>query len=146
MDVIIIEIGARRCAVDLAAVEEVIPLGPITPVHSAPAMVVGAMNVRGQVCPVLHLERVEGLECAAPRLPRRGQAGLLICADGYHAVLYARRIGEVVRAQSGPATGAAAGPVSARLATELGEMDLLDLDRVLNDCAAQMNAAADARA
>ena len=125
LDVIIVEIGERRFAVDLDLVEEVVPLGPITPVPSAPPVVVGAVNVRGEVCPVLHLERAPGVDCPSPAQPRRGQAGLLTSAAGYRAVLYTRRLREVARLEPGDQ-----------------EVELLDPGALLLDCAAQMSMAA----
>jgi chemotaxis signal transduction protein len=152
VDVIILEIGSRRCAVELAAVEEVIALGPITPVPSAPEAVVGATNVRGQVCPVLQLERLAGLEDpGGPRAsqPLRGHAGLLVTADGYRAVLYAHRIREVVRLQrvvrdAGDAGSPGADGAYAELETELGQVSLLNLEAILNGCAEQLGTAAGA--
>jgi chemotaxis signal transduction protein len=125
LDVIIVEVGERRFAIDLDLVDEVVPLGPITPVPSAPPVVAGAVNVRGEVCPVLHLERAPGVDCPSPAQPRRGQAGLLTSAAGYRAVLYTRRLREVARLEPGDR-----------------EVELLDPGALLLDCAAQMSVAA----
>lgn len=125
VDVIIVEVGERRFAIDLDLVDEVVPLGPITPVPSAPPVIAGAVNVRGEVCPVLHLERAPGVDCPSPAQPRRGQAGLLTSAAGYRAVLYTRRLREVARLEPGDQ-----------------EVELLDPGALLLDCAAQMSVAA----
>jgi purine-binding chemotaxis protein CheW len=52
----------QRYAVSLAAVREVIRPGDITPVPGAPSDVLGIVNLRGQIVPVLDGRRRFGLE------------------------------------------------------------------------------------
>ncbi len=43
------------CGVDTEPVQEIVKVGHITPVHHAPAYVVGIMNLRGRVVTVIDL-------------------------------------------------------------------------------------------
>ena len=60
MDVVVFTQSTGACAlrgaVEVRFVEEVIPLGAVTPAPSAPPAVAGAVNVRGQVCAALRLD------------------------------------------------------------------------------------------
>ena len=49
-------------AVDAMRVQEIIRVGPITPVHHAPAHVLGVINLRGKVIPVVSLRARFGME------------------------------------------------------------------------------------
>lgn len=55
----------QRYAVSLAAVREVIRPGDITPVPGSPSDVLGIVNLRGQIVPVLDGRRRFGLDGAA---------------------------------------------------------------------------------
>lgn len=93
---VIFELDGRRCGVQMGFVDEVITLGPVTPVPAAPQAVAGAMNVRGQVCAILRLDRL--LRPAAPGPPpRQGQPSLLVHADDCRVVLCVGRIEGVSR-------------------------------------------------
>lgn len=50
-----------RYAVDLAAVEQVLPMSAISPVPGAPHVVLGAINLHGSVVPVVDIRRRLGL-------------------------------------------------------------------------------------
>jgi chemotaxis signal transduction protein len=159
VDVVLFELGNRRCAVELATVEEVIPLGPITPVPSAPPAIAGAVNVRGQVCPVLRLELVAGGtlpdKAAGPRSsrpsgtlrdkaagppPRQGDPCLLVRAAGSVAVLHVGRIREVVRIGGGQLlSSGGTSVVVAVLDTPHGTLQLIDTEQVIRQVAREVH-------
>lgn len=54
------------CALDAAGIQEVIRLGPVTPVRHAPAEVAGIVNLRGKIVTILDLGLRLGLPAATP--------------------------------------------------------------------------------
>jgi len=88
----VVLLGGRPFAVDVAQAREVVVLDAITPVPGAPAPLVGVMNLRGAVLPVIEARPLLGL-------PTRGGARqrALVVADGERraAVLIERVLGLV---------------------------------------------------
>lgn len=64
LDVLVFAAGEERYAVETAHVLEVVPLGAPTPVPGTPPFVLGVINHRGRILPVLHLGRI--LEVPGP--------------------------------------------------------------------------------
>jgi chemotaxis signal transduction protein len=141
VDVIVFELESRRFAVSLRAMLEVIPIGPVTPIPTTPSVLLGAMNVSGQVFAVVHLQQMlmRDDEPAAPP-PLSGEPGLLVQSGGCQAVLYVGKIKEVMRIRSAQviSSGGREMPVSAVLATDIGVLHLIDLDLVLHRLTAQL--------
>lgn len=83
-------------AVDLALVQEVLTLGPVTPVPGAPGGVVGAVAVRGKVLPLLDPRAL--LDPPAPtRTPaRQGDAALRLLVPPHELLLLVSQAQEVV--------------------------------------------------
>jgi purine-binding chemotaxis protein CheW len=54
-DVVVVDVGDRRVAIPSSQAREVAAAGWVTPVPTAPALVVGVIQLRGQVLPVLDL-------------------------------------------------------------------------------------------
>lgn len=139
MDVIVFELESRRFAVSLRAVLEVIEIGPVTPVPVTPPILLGAMNVSGQVFAVVHLQQMlmSTDEPPAPP-PLSGEPGLLVQSSDCQAVVYVGKIKEVMRVRSAQviSSGGSDTPVSAVLATDIGVLNLIDLDLVLHRVAA----------
>jgi purine-binding chemotaxis protein CheW len=50
-------VGDSLCAFDAAPIQEVVRAGSITPVHRAPASVLGIVNLRGRIVTVVDLRR-----------------------------------------------------------------------------------------
>jgi purine-binding chemotaxis protein CheW len=48
-------LGDAAFGIDTAQVQEVVRVGPVTPVHHAPAWVVGVMNLRGRIVTIIDL-------------------------------------------------------------------------------------------
>lgn len=104
MDAIVFELRAGRYCMDLALVQAVVPLGPVTPVPGAPPALRGAMNVKGSVVPVVDL----GVALEDDPCPLRpGEEALLIAPAAGQAVCCVRRVLDVIRVadSSGPAAG-----------------------------------------
>jgi purine-binding chemotaxis protein CheW len=98
-NVIVFALGGERFALELRWVREIFALGPITPVPTAPAAIVGAVNFRGQIVPVLRaapmLAAIEVRATGTARAPRVGDAAVLLDVDGMRAALVVDRIDEV---------------------------------------------------
>ena len=58
---LIFAIAALRCALDIATVETIIRAVEITPLPKAPDIVLGVINIRGRVIPVLNIRKRFGL-------------------------------------------------------------------------------------
>ncbi len=103
-------LGGRPFAVDVVQAREVVVLDATTPVPGAPAPLVGVMNLRGSVLPVVEARPLLGLPVhATPDRPRA-----LVLADGDHraAVVIERVLGltafDDVQPASDPEPGALA--------------------------------------
>jgi purine-binding chemotaxis protein CheW len=57
VELVVLAVGSERYGVDSAKVQEVRPLGELTPVPGAPPFWAGVVNVRGTLYPVLDLGR-----------------------------------------------------------------------------------------
>jgi len=57
----VFQIGAQQYALPVAVVERVLPMVAVSPLPQAPALVLGVLNLHGQVIPVLDLRRRFGL-------------------------------------------------------------------------------------
>jgi len=79
-NVIVFAIGAARYAVELRWVREVVTLGFVTSVPTAPPVVGGVCNLHGTILPVLDVSAL--LDQPAGPAPRQGDGALVIEADG----------------------------------------------------------------
>jgi len=93
LDIVIVETTGKRVALDLSTVEEMLTLGPITPVPLASPAVLGATNVRGNVVAVLDLGLLVGL---SSRTAVRPTLGLLTECQGFRVVLGVQHVEGVV--------------------------------------------------
>jgi purine-binding chemotaxis protein CheW len=81
------------CALDAARIQEVIRLGPLTPVRHAPEAVAGIVNLRGKIVTVLDL----GLRLGFSRLVAGPECRIFIMEDaGEFIGLLVDRVDEVV--------------------------------------------------
>jgi len=87
----VVMLGGRPFAVDVVEAREVVMLDTTTPVPGAPATLVGVMNLRGSVLPVVEVRPALGLPVRAAIGPPRA----LVLADGEHraAILIERVLG-----------------------------------------------------
>ena len=81
------------CGLDAAGIQEVIRLGPLTPVRHAPAAVAGILNLRGKIVTVLDLR----LRLGFPKAVTSNDSRIFIMEDaGEFIGLLVDRVDEVV--------------------------------------------------
>ena len=81
------------CALDAAGIQEVIRLGPLTPVRHGPNAVAGIVNLRGRIVTVLDL----GLRLGFPKVVPGPESRIFIMEDGNEFIgLLVDRVDEVV--------------------------------------------------
>ncbi len=87
-------VGPEEYVVDIMRVEEILPPQRLTPIRGAPAFIVGVIQLRGSLLPVVDLrKRLLGLEA-----PVSTKTRLLVCWLGRRRVAFAvDRVSEVVR-------------------------------------------------
>lgn len=61
LELLVFSLAGERYAVDTAHVQDVVPLREITPLPCTPSFVLGVVNHRGRVLPVLDFRRLFGL-------------------------------------------------------------------------------------
>jgi purine-binding chemotaxis protein CheW len=72
LDLLVFSTGGEQYGLDVRYVLEVFPLGDMTPVPGgAPAFLVGVVNLRGRILPVLNLHRLLGVPSASVDDSRR---------------------------------------------------------------------------
>ena len=96
-NVIIVTIGGARYAVELRWVREVVSLGFVTNVPTAPAALGGVCNLHGAILPVLDVGVL--LAGVAARPARQGDSALVVEVD---AVVCALRVDQVDHVASLP--------------------------------------------
>lgn len=111
MDVLAFELGTHLYALNVADVREVLRAVAITSLPSAPAVVDGVVDVRGEIVPVLNLRRRFGLPVQPPGpdehmvLARAGERAMLLRVDAVRDVV--RLTEDAVRALDGVIGGTA---------------------------------------
>lgn len=93
----VLRVGAEEYVVDLARVDEILPVPALTPVPRAPAFLEGVVKLRGEVVPVVDVRRRLGVPpgqsvALSPSGKPRSRERLLVCRIGR------RRVGFVVDA------------------------------------------------
>jgi purine-binding chemotaxis protein CheW len=84
------------CALDAAGIQEVIRLGPLTPVRHAPPDVAGILNLRGKIVTILDL----GLRLGFPKIVPSAASRIFIMEDRNEFVgLLVDRVDEVVEVE-----------------------------------------------
>jgi len=92
-NVIIVTIGGARYAVELRWVREVVSLGFVTNVPTAPTAIAGVCNLHGAILPVLDVGVLLG---AAGGLPaRQGDGALVVEAEGVECALRVDQVDHV---------------------------------------------------
>ena len=61
LELLVFSLAGERYAVDTAHVQDVVPLREITPLPCTPSFVLGVVNHRGRILPVLDFRRLFGL-------------------------------------------------------------------------------------
>jgi chemotaxis signal transduction protein len=103
-NVIVFTLGGVRQAAELRWVREVITLGFVTAVPTAPPGIAGAFNLRGHLVPVLDIAALDprgpGDRAPGPA-PRQGDGALLVEIDGITAALRVDKVEEVATLTTG---------------------------------------------
>jgi purine-binding chemotaxis protein CheW len=130
-NVIVFALGGARYAVELRWVREVITLGHVTPVPTAPSAVGGAVNVGGAVVPVLELAALR--EAPQPsgadeslRRPRKGDGAILVVVDGVTAAVRMSNVETVTTLRAGESPGMLADGRG-------GQVPLLDMPALIKE-------------
>jgi len=84
-NVIVVTLGGARYAVDLRWVREVVSLGFVTTVPTAPASLGGVCNLHGAILPVLDIAAVLGGDAGPPA--RQGDSALVVEGEGMACAL-----------------------------------------------------------
>jgi chemotaxis signal transduction protein len=92
-NVIVFTIGAARYALELRWVREVVSLGFVTTVPSAPGAVGGVCNLHGTILPVLDVGALLDLPPGPPA--RQGDGALVLEADGITCALRVDQVDHV---------------------------------------------------
>lgn len=99
-NVIVFALGGVRHAAELRWVREVVTLGFVTEIPTAPPGLSGAFNLRGNLVPVLDTGVLVGGRPGPA--PRQGDGALLIELDGVAAALRVDKVDEVATLQTTP--------------------------------------------
>ncbi|MGA3028683.1 MAG: chemotaxis protein CheW [Bryobacteraceae bacterium] len=84
------------CALDAAGIQEVIRLGPVTPVRYAPDEVIGIVNLRGRIVTIVDL----GLRLGFPKAVAGNDSRIFIIEDRNEFIgLLVDRVDEVVEVE-----------------------------------------------
>jgi len=137
LTLVLLRLGADRYALPITSVREILRVGRITPVSTAPAFVLGVINLRGVIMTVLDLRACFGL---AP-VPVGAEARIIIAEGGGMAVgILVAQVEEIVdlpAAQVKPPLAPAKGLVEdyvVGIAAHGGQMVvLIDLEKVLRN-------------
>jgi purine-binding chemotaxis protein CheW len=134
IDLVVLTLGVERYGVDVYHVQEIRPLGGLTPVPGAPPIWIGVVNLRGHLYPILNVRRY--LAQAGDSAAESGNV-VLVTAAGLTVGLLADEICEVrrvARTEIAPPLADAAG---ARHAIVLGVtadwITVLDVAALLAD-------------
>jgi purine-binding chemotaxis protein CheW len=133
-ELISISLGENLFALDIMSVREIRGWSASTPLPHAPAHVLGMINLRGQILPVVELSALLGLGGSKP-----GPSSVVVVAQiGDQQVgLLVDAVCDIVTVQAGemqavPQVGAAVGEyVSGILSTPDGIVSVLSLETVL---------------
>jgi purine-binding chemotaxis protein CheW len=133
---VLLRLGADRYALTITSVREILRVGRVTPVNTAPAFVHGVVNLRGVIVTVLDLRLFFGLEAG----PVGDQARIVIAEGGGMAVGLVERVEEIVdlptahvKPPLSPAKGLAEDYVVGIAAHGDQMVVLIDLEKVLGN-------------
>jgi purine-binding chemotaxis protein CheW len=104
-NVLIVALGEQRHAIELRWVREIFTLGNMTPVPTAPPVIVGVVNFKGAIVPVISGRRLMASASTTQgrgRGPQSGDALVLVDVDGTRAALAVDRIDAVTTLEMGP--------------------------------------------
>jgi len=137
LTLVLLRLGADRYAVPITSVREILRVGRLTPVSTAPAFVLGVINLRGVILTVLDLRVFFGLE----PVPVGAEARIVVAEGGGMVVGFlVEQVEEIVdlpAAQVKPPLSPAKGMVEDYVVGIAAHRDqmvvLIDLEKVLSN-------------
>jgi purine-binding chemotaxis protein CheW len=134
LELLVFALGGERYGIETAHVLEVVPLRELTPVPSTPPFVLGVVNHRGRILPVLDLRRL--LDLAGQEVTE-GSRVVAVRAGGMTFGIFADAVTGVVRVRTHEAAsppGTLTGNRPAFIRGVTGEMvAVLDLEALARD-------------
>jgi len=133
--IVIFELGSEFFGADIAKVESIIKLQPITQLPHAPSFVEGVTNLRGKVLPVINLRKRFGLP--AREIDKNSRI-IVVSVDQIEVGMIVDEVSEVLTVPEGvvEAAPAIATSVDSSFIKGIAKLDqrlviLLDLSRIL---------------
>jgi purine-binding chemotaxis protein CheW len=134
LELVVFSLGGERYGIEMSHVLEVIPLRDPTPVPCAPPFVLGVVNHRGRILPVLDFRRLLDL---AGHGVGEGSRVVAVRAGGMTFGIFADQVSRVERVgahEVAPPPAAIAGDRQAFLLGVTGEMvAVLDIEKVASE-------------
>ena len=133
--IVVFELGSESFGVEIAKVESIIKMQPITQMPHVPAFVEGVTNLRGKVLPVIDLRKRFGLPSQEADKDSRI---IVVSVDQTEVGMIVDGVSEVVSIPEGAveATPAITSSIDSTFITGIAKLDqrlviLLDLTRIL---------------
>ena len=134
LDLLLFSLSGERYGIETTHVLEVIPLGHLTPVPSTPSFVLGVVNHRGRILPVLDFRRL--FELPEREVPASSRI-VAVQAGGMTFGIFADAVAEIVRVgreEVAPPPASLAGERQAFLqGVTAGMVAVVDLDAMARD-------------
>lgn len=134
IDLVVLNLGAERYGIDVHYVQQIRPLGRLTPVPGAPPVWAGVVNLRGHLYPILNLRRYLGQQVEGAS---ESDSVVLVAAAGLTVGLLAEGMCEVRRVSRTEIAPSLADAAGMRHAIMLGVtadwITLLDIAALLAD-------------
>lgn len=134
LDLLVLSIAGERYGIEMAHVLEVVPLRELTPVPGTPPFVLGVLNHRGRILPVLDLRRL--FELAAQGIAERSRV-VAVEAGGMTFGIFTEAVAGTVRIgahEVTPPPATLTGDRQAFIRGVAGEMvAVLELDALARD-------------
>ena len=133
--IVVFELSSEYFGVEIAKVESIIKMQPITQLPHVPSFVEGVTNLRGKVLPVIDLRKRFGL---APQEADKNSRIIVVSVDRTEVGMIVDGVSEVVSVPEGAVEAAPAitTSVDSTFITGIAKLDqrlviLLDLEKVL---------------
>jgi purine-binding chemotaxis protein CheW len=133
--IVVFELSSEYFGVEIAKVESIIKMQPITQLPHVPSFVEGVTNLRGKVLPVIDLRKRFGL---APQEADKNSRIIVVSVDRTEVGMIVDGVSEVVSVPEGAVEAAPAitASVDSAFITGIAKLDqrlviLLDLEKVL---------------
>lgn len=134
--IVVFEVGSEQFGVQIASVESIIKMQPITQLPHVSSFVEGVTNLRGKVLAIIDLRRRFGLE---PKQADKNSRIIVIRVDGMETGMIVDSVSEVLMIPEGAVEAAPdiAASVDSAFITGIAKLDprlviLLDLRKVLS--------------